>query len=164
MIAHLKKHLSHDAHPLVQFIKYGIAGGMATATHITAFFLCGWFLLPCLTQDDILVRLLGFTAPAISESVRAWHAGASNAAAFLVSNTLCYLLNRLFVFRPGRHPWVLEFLLFFAASGVSLVIGTVIQTVLITHQGMQTTLAFGANIVCALLINYAMRKFVIFKG
>ena len=25
-------------------------------------------------------------------------------------------------------------------------------------------LAFGANIICALFINYAMRKFVIFKG
>jgi hypothetical protein len=29
---------------------------------------------------------------------------------------------------------------------------------------MQTTYAFGANLVSALLINYAMRKYVIFKG
>ncbi len=164
MLALLKKHLSHDAHPLVQFIKYGIAGGLATATHIVMFFLCGWFLLPCLTQDDITVRLLGLTAPLLSESTRAWNAGFCNALAFTVSNTLCYLLNRLFVFKPGKHHWVLEFLLFFAVSGVSMVIGTVIQTFLISHQGIQTTLAFGANIVCGLFINYAMRKFVIFKG
>jgi putative flippase GtrA len=164
MIAFIKRHLSHDAHPVVQFIKYGIAGGFATATHIVTFFLCGWFLLPCLTQDDITVRLLGLTAPAITEAARAWHAGACNALAFVVSNTLCYILNRLFVFKPGRHHWAVEFLLFFAVSGVSMVIGTVIQTFLITHQGIQTTLAFGANIACALFINYAMRKFVIFKG
>ncbi len=164
MLAHFKKHLSHDAHPIIQFIKYGIAGGMATATHIGTFFLCGWFLLPCLTQNDITVKLLGLTAPAISEATRAWNAGACNALAFTVSNTLCYILNRLFVFKPGKHHWVLEFLLFFAVSGVSMVIGTVIQTFLITHHGVQTTLAFGANIVCALFINYAMRKFVIFKG
>lgn len=164
MIAHIKKQLSHDAHPVVQFIKYGIAGGMATATHIIIFFLCGWFLLPCLTQGDITVRLLGLTAPAITEAARVWNAGVCNALAFLVSNTLCYVLNRLFVFKPGRHHYVLEFLLFFAVSGVSMVIGTTIQTFLIKCYGTQTTLAFGANILCALLINYAMRKFVIFKG
>jgi putative flippase GtrA len=160
----VKTFLGHDAHPLVQFIKYGIAGGLATATHIVTFFLCGWFLLPCLTQDDIAVRLLGLTAPAISEAARAWNAGFCNAIGFTVSNVFCYILNRLFVFRPGRHHWVLEFLLFFAVSGISAVLGTAIQTFLIAHQGVQTTLAFGANIVCALLINYAMRKFVIFKG
>ena len=164
MIATLKKQLGHDAHPLVQFIKYGIAGGLETATHIVTFFLCGWFLLPCLTQDDITVKLLGLTAPAISEATRAWNAGLCNAAGFAISNTLCYLLNRLFVFKPGRHHWLIEFLLFFAVSGVSMVIGTAVQTFLITHQGIQTTAAFGANIVCALFINYAMRKFVIFKG
>jgi putative flippase GtrA len=164
MLTLIKKHLRHDAHPLVQFIKYGIAGGLSTATHIGIFFLCGWFLLPCLTQDDITVRLLGLTAPAISEAARAWNAGFCNAIGFAVANTLCYFLNRLFVFKPGRHHWVLEFLLFFAVSGISMAIGTAIQTFLITHQGVQTTLAFGANIVCSLLINYAMRKFVIFKG
>ena len=164
MIAHIKKQLGHDAHPLVQFLKYGIVGGMATATHIVFFFLCGWFFLPCLTQDDIVIRVLGLTVPAISENTRAWNAGLCNALGFVVSNTLCYILNRLFVFRPGKHHWVVEFLLFFAVSGISMVIGTAIQTFLITQQGVQTTLAFGANIVCALFINYAMRKFVIFKG
>jgi len=164
MFSFIKKQLGHDAHPAVQFIKYGISGGLATAVHIITFFLCGYFLLPCLSQNDITVKLLGLTVPAISESVRAWHAGVCNALAFSVSNTFCYFLNRLFVFKPGRHHWVVEFLLFFAVSGISMVIGTAIQTFLITHQGMQTTLAFGANIICALLINYAMRKFVIFKG
>jgi putative flippase GtrA len=164
MLALLKKHLSHDAHPLVQFIKYGIAGGLATGTHIVTFFLCGWLLLPCLTQDDITIRLFGLTVPAIPEATRAWNAGTCNVMAFVVANVLCYFLNRLFVFKPGRHHWALEFLFFFAGSGVSLVIGTAIQTFLITHHGIQTTFAFGANIVCALLINYAMRKFVIFRG
>ena len=164
MIALIKKHLSHDTHPAVQFIKYGIAGGMSTALHIVTFFLCGWFLLPCLTQNDITVRLLGLSAPAISESARVWHAAWCNGIAFLISNTFCYILNRLFVFKPGRHHYVIEFLLFFAVSGVSLAIGTTLQTLLINCQGLQTTLAFGANIVCSLLINYAMRKFVIFKG
>jgi putative flippase GtrA len=77
---------------------------------------------------------------------------------------LCYILNRLFVFKPGRHRWVVEFLLFFSVSGVSAALGTALQSVLIGRYGIETTPAFGANILCALLINYAMRKFVIFKG
>jgi len=160
----IRKSLSHDAPPLVQFIKYGVVGGMATALHIVTFFLCGWLLLPCLTQDDIAVRLLGLTAPVLTPSTRAWNAGFCNAIGFVLSNTFCYVLNRLFVFKPGRHHWVTEFLLFFAVSGISMVLGTAIQTFLITQAGFQTTPAFGANIVCALFINYAMRKFVIFKG
>jgi putative flippase GtrA len=68
------------------------------------------------------------------------------------------------VFHRGRHHWLLEIGLFYAVSGVSLVIGTTLQTALIGHFGLTTTVAFGANLVTALLINYAMRKFVIFKG
>ncbi len=164
MMAFIRRQMGHDAHPLVQFMKYGIAGGLATGISILVFFLCGWFLLPCLTQDDITVRLLGLTAPAIPQGARAFNAACCNALGFTVSNTFCYVLNRMFVFKPGRHHWIMEFLLFFAVSGVSWVIGTALQTLLIVQAGMQTTLAFGANIVVALLINFAMRKFVIFKG
>lgn len=160
----IAKLLSHEAGPAAQFVKYAVVGGIATATHVAIFFCCGWFLLPCLTQDDIAVRLLGLTAPAIPEAARAWNAGWCNAIAFLFSNTVCYLLNRLFVFVPGRHHWALECLLFFAVSGVSMVLGTAIQTYLIATHGMQTTMAFGANLVTSLLINYAMRRFVVFKG
>ena len=35
---------------------------------------------------------------------------------------------------------------------------------LIRRHGIRTTYAFGTNILTALLINYAMRKFVIFSG
>lgn len=156
--------LGHDVHPAVQFIKYAMVGGLATTVHIAVFFFCGWQLLPCLTSDDITVRLLHITVTTVSEAARAWNAGYCNAIAFAISNTFCYLLNRLFVFKPGRHHWVLELLFFFAVSGVSLTLGTVIQTFLITQQGVQTTLAFGVNLISSLLINYAMRKFVIFKG
>ena len=87
-----------------------------------------------------------------------------NDIGFVTSNIFCYILNRLFVFKPGRHHVLVEFLLFFAVSGISAALGTAIQTLMITQYGVQTTFAFGANIICALVINYAMRKFVIFKG
>lgn len=157
-------YLSHDAPPLVQFVKYGVAGGIATAAHILTFFLAGFLLFPCVTQDDILVKLLGLTAPAVEEALRARHAVYANVLAFCVSNTVCYIINRLFVFRPGRHHVVLEFALFLAVSAISMTIGTTLMGILIKQFGLQTTLAFGANLVSSLAINYVMRKFFVFKG
>ena len=157
-------YLSHDAPPFVQFIKYGLAGGIATATHILMFFLAGFFLFPCVSAEDPLVKLFGLAAPAVVEALRARHAVFSNMAAFLVSNTVCYIMNRLFVFRPGRHHIVIEFLLFLAVSAVSMTVGTTLMGVLIKQFGMQTTYAFGANILSSLAINYVMRKFFVFKG
>ncbi|MCL1920760.1 MAG: GtrA family protein [Kiritimatiellaeota bacterium] len=164
MIKFLKQQLGHDAHPVAQFIKYGFVGGLATGINIAVFFVLGWTLLPCLTEDDIMVKLLGLAVEPVTEAVRKWNAGFCSGVGFVVSNTVCYILNRLFVFKPGRHGVVKECALFFAVSGVSWGIGTAIQTQLIAAWGVQTSLAFGANIFTALLINYAMRKFVIFKG
>ena len=157
-------YLSHDAPPLVQFVKYGLAGGLATVTHVLAFFLVGFLLFPCVTDNDPLVKLFGLVAPAVDEALRARHAVFSNVVAFFVSNTVCYLANRWFVFRPGRHHVVIEFLLFLAVSAVSMIIGTTLMGVLIQRFGIETTYAFGANILSSLAINYAMRKFFVFKG
>ena len=157
-------YLSHDAPPVVQFIKYGLAGGIATVTHVLAFFAAGFFLFPCVSADDPLVRLFGLAAPVVEEVLRARYAVFSNIVAFMFSNTVCYVINRLFVFRPGRHPIAIEFLLFLAVSAVSLAVGTTLMGVLIKHVGMQTTYAFGANILSSLAINYVMRKFFVFNG
>ena len=157
-------YLSHDAPPFVQFVKYGLAGGVATGVHVVSFFLAGFFLFPCVPQDDVLVRLFQLTAPAVEEVLRGRNAALSNVVAFVLSNVICYLINRLFVFRPGRHHVVIEFLLFFAVSAISVGIGTVLIWVLVDRFGVQTTYAFGANILSSLAINYAMRKFFVFKG
>ena len=161
-------YLSHDAPPFVQFVKYGVAGGIATATHVFTFFVVGFFLFPCVTAEDPVMKLLGqlfgLVAPAVEEALRARHAVFSNILGFIVSNTVCYVINRLFVFRPGRHHVVLEFLLFLAVSAVSMVLGTTIMGVLIQQFGVQTTYAFGANILSSLAINFLMRKFFVFKG
>jgi putative flippase GtrA len=159
-----KRLLSHDSGPAVQFVKYVIAGGAATVTHVVCFYLTAWFLFPCLGPGDAFVRFLGLTVPDLTDAVRARHSLYANGLAFVFSNLVAYLLNRWFVFRPGRHPWVLEILMFYAVSGISLSIGSSLMGILIARYGTQTTIAFGANIVSSLLINYAMRRFVIFKG
>ena len=160
----LSEFLSHDASPLAQFVKYALAGGVATVTHILIFFVVGFFLFPCVNKEDILVRLFRLKAPEVDEGRRARHAVYSNILAFFVSNTVCYVINRLFVFQPGRHSVVVEFLLFLVVSAVSMGIGTTVMGELIKRLRMQTTYAFGANILSSLAINYVMRKFFVFKG
>jgi putative flippase GtrA len=100
----------------------------------------------------------------MTDSIRALNALLCNIGGFCVSNVFCYILNRLFVFKPGKHHIFLEFLLFFGVSAISLAVAAGVQTLLIRYLAMQTTYAFGANILCALFINYATRKFIIFKG
>jgi putative flippase GtrA len=160
----LRQFLSHETTPFLQFLKYALVGGMATATHIVVFYLCAVLLFPSLTPNDVVVRALGLSVAGVTETQRIWNAGIGNAIAFIFSNAFCYVLNRLFVFKPGRHPWAIEFLLFFGVSGISMLLGTSIQSWLIAQFSTQTTLAFGANLVTSLMINYAMRRFFIFKG
>jgi putative flippase GtrA len=104
------------------------------------------------------------TVQPMTDSLRAFNALLCNICGFCVSNTFCYILNRLFVFKPGKHHIFVEFFLFFGVSAISLAVATGVQTLLIRYFSIQTTYAFGANILCALFINYATRKFIIFKG
>lgn len=164
MVAWIKRMLGHDVPPWVQFVKYAVCGGLATAVSIVVFFLLGWKLLPCLTPGDPIVRLFHLQLPPGDEEVRWIYAAICNTIGFVISNLFCYVLNRLFVFRTGRHVWYKELALFFCGSGLAFVIGVGLQTFLIKGFGVETTWAFGVNLVAAVLINYAMRKFVVFKG
>lgn len=165
MLTLIKKHLSHDAHPLVQFIKYGIAGGIATAANLVILYALAAWAWPCLTEGDAVRSFLHLpVAEALAPAARATRAFLCNVPAFLVSNGVAYVMNILFVFKPGRHHWAVEVALFYVVSGVSFGVGVSIQSLLIRYLGLTTSAAFGANIISALLINYAMRKFVIFKG
>ena len=149
---------------LVQFIKYGIAGGIATVVHTALFFLFAWKVLPSLTADDPVARLFKISASPISDSVRAWHAGVDNAIAFLFSNFVVYVINIAWVFEAGRHSRWKEIGMFYGVAGISVLIGIGLQSFLIRSFGINTTYAFGAMVLVCLLINYAMRKFFIFKG
>ena len=164
MIENIRELLSRDTSPLVQFIKYAVAGGIATATNIVLFQLIGWKLLPCLQKESLFVKIFRLTEPELEDRVRARNAVITNTIAFVVANFVAYVLNILFVFKAGRHPWYIEIALFYAVSGASFVMGTSLMGWLISKRGMKTDIAFGANIVTALLVNYAMRKFFIFQG
>ena len=156
--------LSPDAGPVVQFVKYALCGGIATATQIILFHLIGWRIFPCLEARDPFVRHLRLTVPVIDTRRRARNSMITNFVGFLFSNLVAYILNILFVFKAGRYHWFVELASFYAVSAISLVLGTSLMGYLIRRFGLLTTIAFGSNIVTAMLINYAMRKFFIFQG
>ena len=153
-----------SAHPVVQFCKYAFVGGLATLVHIVSFSFFAWKVFPCVGPNDLVVRLFALEAPVIDEAIRARLATQANACAWVLSNGFCYALNRAFVFKPGRlRPWA-EFLAFSAVGGFSTAIGTSVMAWLVAALGMQTSVAFVANLVSSLAFNYVLRKFFIFKG
>ncbi len=164
----LEQFKSREASPLIQFIKYGIAGGVATGACIATFYLMSFFVLDALSANDAVVEVLrkfiSIDVTPVADGIRARNAAINNSVAFVVSNFVCYLINVAWVFKRGRHHWFVEIGLFYLVSGVAFALGTGLQTWMIAQFGVQTTLAFGANLVTALMINYAMRKFVIFHG
>lgn len=157
------------SHPLIQFLKYGFVGGLATLVDMVAFFTAAWLIFPALAPNDFLVQLLTHLdvlvpVAELEQSVRANHQLFDNGIAFLISNTFCYVLNAAWVFQPGRHSRIKECLLFFLASGVSSGTGILIADVLVRWLGAQTSWSYIAKMVASVLINYIARKKIVFQG
>ncbi len=149
---------------VIQFIKYALAGGLATLTHIAIFHLLAWKVFPSLQAKDHAVRFFHLKIRQVNDATRARNSMIGNILAFLVANMVAYIANILFVFQAGKYHIVIEILLFYAVSGLSAFLGTMLMGVLIRRFGLLTTYAFGANIFTAVMFNYVMRKFFIFQG
>jgi putative flippase GtrA len=150
--------------PLVQFIKYAVAGAIATVVHICLFYFLALQVLPALNQQDVLAGVLHLRVVAASDAIRARNSVVDNLIAFIFSNLTAYLINILWVFESGRHHRVLEIAFFYLVSGISTILGSLLMGFLIGRFGVMTTLAFGANAAVSLIINYVLRKRLIFKG
>ena len=164
----IARFLSHDAGPVAQFVKYGAIGVAATCVQ-TGFFYVAACWLRCLTPDDWAVKLLGFPAATFTGE-EPWYAARGTLAAvdtamgFIIANVFCWLMNRWFVFKPGRYAWSVELVMFFSVSGLAMALATAISWVLIHQWGLMTTLAVLVEVVVSFLFNFFIRKFVIFKG
>ncbi|MBC8207114.1 MAG: GtrA family protein [Kiritimatiellales bacterium] len=164
MKTHIDAFLEEKDNTVIQFLKYGICGGIATGVDMVAFFLLAWLAFPALAQDDILVKLFNLSPEPITEVIRGRNFVIDSILCFLVSNMIAYILNVLFVFKGGKHKRHHEMLLFFAVSTVSLILATLAGWVLISVFGLGTTWSYIAKMVAAVMINYAGRKFFVFHG
>jgi hypothetical protein len=79
----LKQFTGRQHTPLVQFLKYAIAGGIATGVHILLFYGCAWKLLPALTATDPVVKALHLQVVAVSDAIRARNSMIDNVVAFI---------------------------------------------------------------------------------
>ncbi len=160
----LQQFLQRDAGPVVQFIKYAIAGGVATAVDIFVFYLVAWKFLPALRGDDPLVVRLKLKVHPVTEEQRSRRFVYVTLIAFMFSNLTAYLINIFWVFEPGRHAWYVELALFYAVSGISIFLGTGIGWILIKWFHVSTTASYISKMIASLLINFVCRKYFVFKG
>lgn len=160
----LRQFTGREHGPVVQFIKYAVAGGIATAVHIVVFYCLATWAFPALGQNDVVASLLHLHVTPVTDAIRARNSVIDNGITFFFSNMVAYLINIFWVFESGRHNRVLEIAFFYMVSGISTVIGTLLMGFLIKQFGIMTTIAFGANALVSLMINYVLRKKLIFKG
>ena len=153
---------------LWQVFKYGVIGVLATVINLVVAELCAAHVWPCLTADDLFVRWgvfgLSDATFVVTDSVRAVRAVYCNLVGFFVANVVCWLLNRKFVFTPGRHRWFVEYALFLAGSGFAILCGSAAIWALVKFNGMQTTWSFIINVAVSVAVNFVVRKFFVFKG
>ena len=114
--------LSHDSGACAQFVKYGVIGVLSTCVQMGAFYVLAATVLKCLGPEDWAVRFLGLPAVSVGAGVRAFRAAVATAIGFTVANVFCWLMNRLFVFKPGRYRWYVEFSLFFGVAALATVV------------------------------------------
>lgn len=153
-----------DTHPVIQFFKYGVSGCIALATDLIVFYLLALTVLPALGQNDEVVRLFNLEVAELDKSTRTLHYAINKTISFIASNFVAYLLNRFFVFQSGRHRPSLEISWFYVISTLSWAAGTGLGSLLIGVLGVTTTVSRVADILAAVLINFAGRKFIVFKG
>ena len=153
---------------LWQVFKYGLIGILATVINLAVAEVCAAHVWPCLTPDDLFVKwgIFGLSDAAflVTDATRAIRAVYCNFAGFFVANLICWYLNRLFVFTPGRHHWLVEYALFLAGSGFAILCGSVVIWALVRFCGMQTTYTFVINVFVSVAVNFVVRKFWVFKG
>ncbi|MBB5039664.1 GtrA family protein [Prosthecobacter dejongeii] len=141
---------SRDAHPLLQFIKYGICGLGAFITHQVIWVALSFWAFPSIDSS-------------IPDETRALNSTISNSIAVLFSTAVAYVTNILWVFKSGRHSRAVEIASFFGIGVISFGGGLLAGPWLIKMFGLNTLVAQLSMAVTSVLINFVCRKFFIFK-
>ena len=160
----LRQFAARKAHPVIQFIKYGISGGIVAVFSMFIFAVLTWKVFPSLQENELVVRLFHLHVNPMDEILRARNFAYCKIIEFIVAGLVCYFINIAWVFERGRHSRHKEILLFFGVSLASFVAGTALGAGLIIWFNAGAVTAYVANMITAVLINFAGRKYYIFKG
>lgn len=148
---------AREVPPLIQFFAYSVCGGLATIVFMGLVVFLSYKVFPAM--DNMIVD-----GKPITDDLRARDLLINNTIAFLAANVVAYVTNVLFVFKTGRHHPVMEFVYFTAGSSVSFVISQFAGPWLVHTYGLPTWVAIITNLVAAILLNFVIRKFFVFKG
>lgn len=147
----------HNVPGLIQFAVYTVCGTSATIIYVATSLFLSHKVFPAM--GGMIVN-----GEPIKDGHRAKNALINNCIAFMIANVFAYITNVMFVFKPGLHGPVMEFLLFTAGSGASFAISQLAGPYLIKRFGLPTQVALGTNVVASMLLNFVIRKFIVFKG
>ena len=142
---------SRDAPPAIQFLKYAISGVGALIVHTAIYLGLIYFVWPHLND------------PQLNDWERAKSTFAPTAIAFIFSNAFVYWLNMKWVFTPGRHSPVKEFMLFTAVNLPGALTGFMAQAGLVYFYHWPKWAALLGFVLPNVLINFICRKFFIFR-
>lgn len=147
---------------MLQFLRYGICGGIATVADGIVFFLAAWLIFPALTGQDYLVQLLGITVNYAGDETRAINFMLANTLAFILSNFVAYLLNTLFVFTSTKERRNKEILYFYILSTLVAFLSIGLSMVMMKFLFISTTLAYSIKVVFSVMVNFIARKKYVF--
>ena len=154
--------------PIIQFVKYGLVGVVATGVDMCIFYLFSWRIIPALQKSDPLFKILSkfihkeIWIAEVSEIVRGRRFIINSTIAFLFSNLTAYALNIMWVFEAGKHIWYIELLLFYFVSGISICIGMFLGWGMIRMLNLSTSFSYVGKLISAMMINFVCRKYIIF--
>lgn len=142
---------------LIQFSVYAMCGLMATVVHNGLVVWLSLTLLPA-GKDMVVDGVL------LAESVRKTNLLINNTISFPIGCIVAYFTNILFVFTPGKHSRIKELLLFFGVAACGFFPGLWVIDFLVGRYNVPSIFAQCAFVITSFLVNFFMRKFVIFKG
>ena len=145
----INKFIENKSQTSVQFIKYAMAGAVATGVHFAIFTLLNETVLPAdIGQEG---------------AQRGWNFFWSFSIAFLLANVVGYMLNRRWVFQPGRHGRLVEISLFYLLAVTAFLIGTPLGAYLLARFPLNEYLVYLMVALSSVLVNFLGRKFLVFK-
>jgi len=142
---------------LIQFAVYGFCGVAATVVFLTIVVTLSKTINPA--YEGMIVN-----GEKISDSLRAKNLLINNTIGFFIANIVAYVMNILLVFKSGRHHPVMEFFYFTLISVVAFALSQVAGPWLVQQFGVPTNVAIMTNTASSMLLNFAGRKFFVFKS
>lgn len=142
---------SRSAHPVIQFIKYGICGVSAVIAHNVTFYLLGIWIP--FAEDS-----------GLSPADRSFNQIVANILAFPVGNAVAYGTNALWVFTGGRHSRLKEFCYFTLISLFSFLVGILVIPLIVQYHELSEHIAQAGFVLTSAMVNFICRKFFVFQN